>query len=110
MEKKERESERVKKILQSKETAEMYVESGRCERQEADDGERVKRRREEEFLTDRRADTWPQSAGRWEGARRRVSSRDGAAYHNLSRATRTPGRKKEPLIIYMDIIHICPGN
>lgn len=48
--------------------AESTVKSARCEGQEADDGERVKRPSEgseERLLTDKRADTWPQSAGRW---------------------------------------------
>lgn len=50
--------------------AETTVKSARCERQEADDRERVKRASEgegseEQLFTDRRADTWPRSAGRW---------------------------------------------
>lgn len=49
---------------------ESKVKSARCERQEADDRERVKRLSEgegseEQLFTDKRTDTWPQSAGRW---------------------------------------------
>lgn len=82
--------------------------SARFGRHEADDGERVKRQSEgkgseEQLFTDKRADTWPQPAGRWQEAKRTVSSRDGAACHDLSRAPRTPGGKK-PQIIFTQII------
>lgn len=64
MEKRERDS------LVEKRRAELTDESAGPGRHGADDGERVKRQSEgkgskEQLFTDKRADTWPQSAGRW---------------------------------------------
>lgn len=91
-------------------------QSARCDRQEAYDGVRVKRQsdgggREDGLFTDKRADTWSQSAGRWEEANRTVSSRDGAACHDLSRATRTPGSKKKKASDHLHTDYIgCPDS
>lgn len=53
---------------------------------------------ERQLFTDKQADTWLQSAGRWEEAKSSVSSRDGAPCHSPSRAARTPGSTKLQLI------------
>lgn len=53
---------------------------------------------ERQLFTDKQADTWLQSAGRWEEAKSTVSSRDGAACHSPSRASGTPGSRKLQLI------------
>lgn len=75
----------------------------RDEEQMTEKGVEKKRRSEDEgserqLFTDKRADTWLQSAGRWVEAKSAVSSRDGAACHSLSRATRTPGSRKLHLV------------
>lgn len=58
-----------------------------AERRQSKDGEG-------QLFTDRRADTWPRSAGPWSPAKRNVSSRDGAACQNLSGASGVPGQRK----------------
>lgn len=85
-------------------------QSATCARRGADDrgksgrGKKKKKRSEDEgserqLFTDKQADTWLQSAGRWEEAKSTVSSRDGAACHSPSRATRTPGSRELQFIL-----------
>lgn len=50
---------------------------------------------EQQLFTDKQADTWLPSAGRWEEAKSSVSSRDGAACHSPSEATGTSGSRHQ---------------
>lgn len=69
---------------------------------------------EGQLFTDRRADTWPRSAGPWSPAKRNVSSRDGAACHNLSGATGMPGQRKAAdhlfFFFFFGDYHRCPDS